>query len=153
MKYYQGDALNRLEYALAIKLFEYMEHHCGIIPVTSWQNITSRNAIESNSRRFIFQTIQWIRIRVSQTIPELYNLLVPDSVPSRLALPWLQLIMSTVASSMSVGFPGYRQQCFITGLANIYVLLTTTTTNIIESPYNTVTLCHEKHRTPMTRSG
>ena len=41
---------------------------------------------------------------------------------SRLALPWLQLIMSTVASSMSFGFPGYRQQCFITGLANIYVL-------------------------------
>ena len=47
---------------------------------------------------------------------------MPDSVPSRLALPWLQLIMSTVASSMSFGFPGYRQQCFITGLANIYVL-------------------------------
>ena len=60
----------------------YMEHHCGIIPVTSWQNITSSNAIESNLRRFIFQTIQWIRIRVSQTIPELWNLLVPDSVPS-----------------------------------------------------------------------
>ena len=47
---------------------------------------------------------------------------MPVSVPSRLALPWLQLIMSTVASSMSFGFPGYRQQGFITCLANIYVL-------------------------------
>ena len=34
----------------------------------------------------------------------------------------LILVFSTVASSMSFGFPGYRQQCFITGLANIYVL-------------------------------
>ena len=31
-------------------------------------------------------------------------------------------ILTTVASSMSFGFPGYRQQCFITCLANIYVL-------------------------------
>ena len=30
--------------------------------------------------------------------------------------------VNTVASSMSFGFLGYRQQCFITGLANIYVL-------------------------------
>ena len=40
---------------------------------------------------------------------------------SRLALSWLQLIMSKVASSMSFGFPGYRQQCIITDIAYIYV--------------------------------
>ena len=58
----------------------------------------------------------WILIDLSKLI-----CIQIDLTTSRLTLPWLQLIMSTVASSMSFGFPGYRQQCFITGLAIIYV--------------------------------
>ena len=43
--------------------------------------------------------------------------------PSQLAQSWLQLIMSTVASSMSFGFPGYRQQCIIWYHSHAYVIL------------------------------
>ena len=42
-----------------------------------------------------------------------WNLTVPDPELSHLALSWLQLFMSTVASSMSFGFHGYCQQCII----------------------------------------
>ena len=39
----------------------------------------------------------------------------------RWARSWLQLIVSKVAISISCGFPGYRQQCIIPGIAYIYV--------------------------------
>ena len=48
-----------------------MVHHYKIKPVTSWYNITSRDAIESYSRSFIYQNIQWTKIRISKTILEL----------------------------------------------------------------------------------
>ena len=42
----------------------------GIKPVTSWHNITSRNAVESNLRSFIYQNRQWTKIRILWTILE-----------------------------------------------------------------------------------
>ena len=47
----------------------------------------------------------------------------PVTAPSWFAMSWLQLIMPTVASSMSFGFPGYRHQYIITGIAYIYVYM------------------------------
>ena len=93
-----------------------MGHHWGILPLTSWHNLTFRKTRERKSRRFIFQIMQWIRIRVSQTIPEWHNLPMPYTIPSR-------LLMLTVASSMSFGFPGCHKQCMNIVIGYIYVYM------------------------------
>ena len=48
---------------------------------------------------------------------------MPDPNPSQMALSWLPLIMSTVASSMSFGFPGCRQQCIIGYVFHVHMWL------------------------------
>ena len=113
---------NLLEFVLMIPLCGFMVHHYGIKPLTSCHNITSRNAIESNLRSFTYQNIQWTKIRIPETILELKEP-VPHSEPSQLALSWLQLLMFTVASSLSCGFPGYHQRCIIWFHSCVYVCI------------------------------
>ena len=77
-------------------IFPNLMPHYGIKPVTSWYNITSRNAIESNLWNFIYRNIQRTKYVFLKLFRNFWNVPVPVPEPSQLALSWLQLFMSTL---------------------------------------------------------
>ena len=103
-----------------------MVYHYGKKTVTSWRNITSRNAIESNLRSYIyiyFKIYSGLKYVFLKLFWNFWNVPVPDLEPSQLAQSWLPLIMFTVASSTSFGFPGYRQQCITWFHSYVYMIM------------------------------
>ena len=102
------------EFVLAIKLFGFMVYHYGINPVTSWHNITSRNAIENKKFYISKYTVDWntYSLNYSRT-PEMYTCPIPNP-PSwhclgcsysclRLPARWASVFLAT-ASNASSGF-------------------------------------------------
>ena len=109
-----------IEFVLAIQLFGFMVHHYGMKPVKSWHNTTSRNTIESNFISFIYQNIQWTKIRSPKNILELL----------KCTRAWSQTLpVGTVLAAaihvytVGFGFPGYRQQFVIWFYLCVYVLM------------------------------
>ena len=71
--------------------------------VTSWHDITSRNAIESYSKVLYIKIYSWLKYVFLKLIWNFWNVPVRDPEPSQLALSWPLLFMSAVTSSMSFG--------------------------------------------------
>ena len=110
-------------FVLAIQLFRDMVYHYRIKPVTSWHNITSRNAIESYSKIFIYQNIQWTIIRIPETILELLKC---TRMRSR-TLPVSTVLAAAIhvygCQLDELRLPGYRQQCIIWFHSCVYVIM------------------------------